>query len=221
MNICYTHFDDWPDCDVCTNFIMCNHKVCANLKKSGACGSLSVALIAPGPRPLMLLVKQNSGQYEGKYTICSGKRDETDGECWVATAVRELREEMKLGLSESQFLEICSADGETRVIRKGPTPIFVGILDELRAAYKFDNSNKSKINPLAIFRDSLNHAIEADRNNEELAPEYREVVRVDWFYFNTDIYARDEKVVLSPYSKIVFPHLQRRYKKALHGHLRT
>lgn len=193
---------------------MCNHRVCAKLKNSGACGSLSVALVAPGPRPMMLLVKQNSGQYEGKYTVCSGKRDEKDNECWVATAVRELREEMKLDMSESQFLQICSSGGETRVIRKGTTPIFVGILNELSV------SDKSVIDPLAIFRDSLNRAIEADRNDNELPAEYKEVSRVDWFDLSMKIYTDDENfsdsdIVFSQYATIIFPHLERRYKKLL------
>lgn len=198
---------------------MCNHRVCAKLKNSGACGSLSVALVAPGPKPMMLLVKQNSGQYEGKYTVCSGKRDEKDNECWVTTAVRELQEEMKLAMSESQFLEICSAGGETRVIRKGPTPIFVAILNELSVPYEL--LKECKADPLAIFRDSLNRAIEADRTNEELPAEYKEVSRVDWFDFSMKIYAPDDEnfsdtdIVFSQYATIIFPHLERQYKKLL------
>lgn len=193
---------------------MCNHRVCAKLKKSGACGSLSVVLAAPGPNPMVLLVKQNSGQYEGKYTVCSGKRDTADNECWIATAVRELREEMKLAMTETQFLQMCSNGGETRVIRKGPTPIFVCILPELQTP-------KCRLDPLVIFRDSLNRAIETDRNDDELPAEYKEVIRVDWFDLNMKIYVpggesfSDADIVFSQYATIIFPHLERQYKKLL------
>ncbi len=188
----------------------CRHRVCAKLKKGNACGSLSVVLVAPGPVPHVLLVKQNSGQYKGKYTICSGKRDACDGECWVATAIRELREEMKLSMSERQFLDICDHAGKTQVLRKGSTPIFIGVLRELSAL------NKS-VNLLTIFRDSLNRAIEVDRTDAELPEEYKEVSRVDWFDFDMAIYIPndEEAVVFSPYSKIVFPDLQRRFGKVL------
>lgn len=204
----------------------CSHRVCAKLRAGGACTSLSVILVVPSPNPCVLLVKQNSGQYEGRYTVCSGKRDEEDGDCWVATAIREMREEIKLHVSEKQFMRMCSAGGEVRVIRKGPTPIFIAMLPELVPTKSVETTQCDDApqdpsitleDTLVIFRDQLNAAIISDRDNESLPSEYREVDRVDWFGLDLKMCfsSNDEEVIFSTYAKLVVADIARRYGKML------
>ena len=70
-------------------------------KKFGGAGCLVLNYYNRQWTPLLGL--QRGGKRQGKFNICSGKMEQQDNCCYVATVIRELNEEFKLQITEKSL----------------------------------------------------------------------------------------------------------------------
>ena len=105
----------------------CAHDVC-KLNSAG----VAVCIVDPRMR-CVLVGRERFGKYAGRYNICSGGAEaDKDVGCIVNTAMRELREEMKLRFDNvDAFLRMftSSKTGRLRYFVLGSTPVLIGWCD--------------------------------------------------------------------------------------------
>ena len=89
-------------------------------KKFGGAGCLVLNYYNRQWTPLLGL--QRGGKRQGKFNICSGKMEQQDNCCYVATVIRELNEEFKLQITEKSLQD---QNGNFRVFYHNGSPIFI------------------------------------------------------------------------------------------------
>jgi 8-oxo-dGTP pyrophosphatase MutT (NUDIX family) len=79
---------------------------------------------------VILLGKEVSGRYAGKYNICSGNLDNSDNGCYINAAKRELYEEFKIDAFNDKTFDKIFKDSQNQIrfILHHDTPILVGIV---------------------------------------------------------------------------------------------
>lgn len=105
----------------------CIHDLC-KLKTGG----VAVCIVDPR-RKCVLVGRERFGKYAGRFNICSGGVEpDKDHGCLVKTAIRELREELKLRFDDcNSFLRMFSSlkTGKSRYLVLGSTPVLIGWCD--------------------------------------------------------------------------------------------
>lgn len=108
----------------------CDHYICQKeIKGVGVC-------IVDPTQEKILLGLERFGKYRGKFNLCAGSLEPEDDACAVKAAMRELREEFKVHLDESEFTRHFGIRTHNNGVRftlrytmVGPTPIFIGHFD--------------------------------------------------------------------------------------------
>lgn len=123
---------------------MCQHTTCANIvkKTNGKAKAASVAFVLNYRFPngdkqwVIALGKEDFGKYQNQFNLCCGSLDKQDNGCFIACAIRELREEFKINLSWKDFdKHFIAPNGHIRYILHYDshthtyTPIFIGRFD--------------------------------------------------------------------------------------------
>lgn len=149
---------------------MCNCHICHLLISNGAKSHVGagVAVVTnynhrngSMPTKAILLGLERYGTYRNQYNICCGKKD-NPCDCFVETAMRELKEEFKMDSDRNNFINRCTLRGQLRFIVQGPTPIFI---------YQVTGLSRSTVNEIIT-----------SHNNSPFLPHcYKEMLRVDWF----------------------------------------
>lgn len=80
----------------------CKHKICLNLALSGAKLKTGVSTVVHSGNTI-ILGKVGLGWKYGSLAVCSGKFDSENDNCWLETAIRELREEFKITAAVGRF----------------------------------------------------------------------------------------------------------------------
>lgn len=111
----------------------CEHEVC-KLKSAG----VAVCIVDP-VRRCVLVGRERFGKYAGRFNICSGgAEDEKDHGCIIQTAMRELREELKIRFDdERMFMRMFSSTrtGRLRYFVLGSTPVLIGWCDSSQVSF--------------------------------------------------------------------------------------
>ncbi len=131
--------------------MVCHHKICNQLYKrlrdpsKGGSGCLVLTKIDRKWAALLGYEKYGN-KNKNKLNLAAGGRNEEDMGCYIKCAIRELNEEFKINLSESEFFKYFSdTNGNIQyIIMGGVTPVFIGIipninLDELNKKIRYDN----------------------------------------------------------------------------------
>jgi 8-oxo-dGTP pyrophosphatase MutT (NUDIX family) len=138
----------------------CLHDVCKMRS-----GGVAMCIVDP-IRRVVLVGRERFGKYAGRFNICSGGVDDADGGCLVRTAMRELREELKLRFAdEHAFLRMFSSThtGRLRYLVLGSTPVFIGWVDASQ-----------------ISLDTIRSHMARDLASDTAAPCYKEMDDVRW-----------------------------------------
>lgn len=147
-----------------------NHRTCAALlaqKCKTGVGIIPYSYYSEKDLVFML-GKERGGKYQNKYNICSGKRNHGE-DCWIETALRELKEEFKLDWSFHDF-ELAFRSPKTGKIRyliHNQTPVFIGlkmklsrnICNALIRNEKSTTSSHHEISSVEFFRVTWNGQI--------------------------------------------------------------
>jgi hypothetical protein len=163
----------------------CNHNICnvliSKLKNPNKGGAGCIILTKVEDKYVALLGYEKYGtKNKHKLNLATGGRNPSDNGCYIKCALRELNEEYKINLSETEFFKYFT-DTENKVqyqIMGGVTPVFIGILPKI------------DIN-------ELNRKINYD-NIYNTDPSYREMEFVDY----VDIYTKKQIYNIFPESRI-------------------
>lgn len=149
------------------NVVKCNHSLCR--RHNGRVRGVGVLIWDYSTKGdvRVLMGRERYGRYKGSFNICSGHMEDTDNNCLVRAAQRELAEEFKVKLDPAVWDEVFRTGREKfRIMYIGPTPIFFGRIRHDRDIVNL-NTLRSKI---------------ADDNaNGDLSNCYREITDVEWF----------------------------------------
>lgn len=194
---------------------LCDHEVCKRIESLNLSKSMGVAFLSereckvpvrdPSPtkrirenteprlvESCILLARHLTGQCRGTFSVPSGKMDPVDDGCWIATARRELHEELKLKISEQEFFEFfCDRDRtHIRLLQNGRTPIFVGFYPEINIRV-------------------LNNQLELAAQDPSTPAHEREVDRVEWFRIASKTTPEGTRHPMSGYAKQVMDLISR------------
>lgn len=118
---------------------VCGHACCSKIANArrikgqmrrGGVGVVCITKLKTGPTLYIALGKNaKEGSKQDLYSICTGRAAAEDGDCYLLTAKRELKEEFKIDLDEYNFsgheIQYCIISG---------TPIFLLFLPKLDVA---------------------------------------------------------------------------------------
>jgi len=126
---------------------MCNHRTCAEITSKGGRGVATVIYLNHTQHGLVFgLGKERGGQYANQYSVCAGSMDPQDGCCYITTSMRELKEELGITLTLSQFDQhFRNKFGKIRYFMIRKTAVFLGRFDGLsRATIKRNITNHNQ-----------------------------------------------------------------------------
>lgn len=146
-----------------------NCGLCNYLYRNNAVQSAGIFICVLYDNQLTVLAgKETDGNYKNLYNVPGGKMDPEDRGCYKKCAIRELKEELKIYLTNKRFHQLFSYyDGrgtKYRIFMCGRTPIFY--TTELPISLKDINLNLRK----ALYSDK--------------ADKYREISKVQLFNLN-------------------------------------
>jgi len=167
---------------------MCKHQICHKVhtirKNNNRIGYGGAACIVLNnyfeQRWVALLGHERGGDYKGTYNLCAGKVDIQDNGCYVATVIRELEEEFKIKIQES---DLCDKNGNLRVFYKG-SPIFILIVKGLK-------------------RNDVNQLIGNDCKNKYLPSCMREMDKVNYFDLQSQRQIENKNDTVSTFASAV------------------
>jgi hypothetical protein len=117
----------------------CNHKICnkihkqTNNSKRGGAGCL--ILTKQNEKWVALLgCERYGGKNKGKLNLAAGGRNVEDNDCYIECAIRELKEEFKISLTHSEFLNYFSDKNTKKIFYQiigKTTPVFIGVLPNI------------------------------------------------------------------------------------------
>lgn len=111
----------------------CEHHICQKETKG-----VGVCIVDPTQQKILLGLER-FGKYRGKFNLCAGSLEPEDDGCAVNAARRELREEFKVHLTETEFARHFGfGNNRGHVLRYtmiGPTPVFIGYYDTHELKY--------------------------------------------------------------------------------------
>jgi hypothetical protein len=151
----------------------CNHKICKLLYKKlrdpskGGAGCLILTKIEDKWVALLGFEKYGT-KNKNKLNLCAGGRNPSDNGCFVTCALRELKEEFKIELTEKEFFRYFTDHNTKKVlysIMGGVTPIFIGVFPYI---------------DIQMLNENINYD-----NKYNLDPTYREMAFVDFVDINT------------------------------------
>jgi len=136
------------------------HRFCQNTPKG-----VAVCIVDPQKRTVLLGLEM-FGKYRGKFNICAGSLEPEDQGCAIKAAKRELREEFKLDIADSDFQKaFCFRRPDVfRFVMVGPTPVFVGYFDAD-----------------ALSARDLTVQMKADIDDQALPGTHKEMEQANWF----------------------------------------
>jgi len=138
----------------------------------------------------IMLGLQQYGSYVGTYTLCSGNREHKDGNCFIASIMREMSEEFKIHLNMTQFEQhFADKNGKIRYFLQKKTPVFVGVFQGLS-------------------RKPLNAEILHCNNTPGLPIALKEFSRVEWFNVVTLQQIEGYQTTLSIFAQQVIPKIK-------------
>ena len=162
------------------------HLTCIEAAAAGACLS---AFILPttkhGDEHVVLVGKETSGNYQGKFNMIGGKGDPCDNGCLIECLRREVAEEGKIDLTDDAIFEKHMRDpvtGKLRVlyVGAGKTPVFVGDFPALSCG-------------------PINQKIAQDNQNPALPDCHKELEQVQWVNVSDAFTQPNGKTILVSY----------------------
>lgn len=171
---------------------ICNHKTCDEIRKrrnSKLGGGIGIAYIVNynhSGQYAIMLGKERFGAYKNMYSLCSGKLDPCDNNCYIKAAKRESGEEFKIDIQDKKIFDTVfkNSNGKTRFIMHNGTPILIGVINGV---------SRKQINPL----------IEACNNNAQLDHSLKEMSKVDYFWLQNGQQIEGKKSTLSGYASAI------------------
>jgi hypothetical protein len=130
----------------------CNHNICkkihkqTNNSKRGGAGCL-ILTKKNGKWVALLGCEKHGGKNKGKLNLAAGGRNDEDDDCYINCAIRELKEEFKINLTYSEFLNYFSDKNTKKIfyhIIGKTTPVFIGVfpnidISQLNNSITYDN----------------------------------------------------------------------------------